>query len=230
MPVTAFSSISGPTSTPSSWPRPTVSAAIRSPSFSVNSPATEECTRKRLAEVQASPMLRILAIIAPSTAASTSASPKTRNGALPPSSIETRWRFSAAWATSFLPTAVEPVKETLRSRASAISAAETSWLSEVVTTCSTPSGRPASANTSASLTIVSGVLAAGFTITVQPAAKAGPILRVPIARGKFHGVMNRHGPTGLRSVSSRDPPAGALSQLPPTRTASSLNQRRNSAP
>jgi succinate-semialdehyde dehydrogenase/glutarate-semialdehyde dehydrogenase len=82
-------------------------------------------------------MLRILAIIAPSTAASTSASPNTRNGALPPSSIETRWRFSAAWATSFLPTAVEPVKETLRSRASAISAAETSWLDDVVTTSHT---------------------------------------------------------------------------------------------
>ena len=53
---------------------------------------------------------------------------------------------------------------------------------------------------------------------------------MPIASGKFHGVMSRHGPTGLRRVSSREPPAGALSQLPLIRTASSLNQRRNSAP
>jgi len=29
-----------------------------------------------------------------------------------------------------------------------------------------------------------------------PAAMAGPILRVPMARGKFQGVMSRQGPTG----------------------------------
>ena len=44
---------------------PTRRAAIRSASRSANSSATERCTRKRLAAVQASPMLRILAIIAP---------------------------------------------------------------------------------------------------------------------------------------------------------------------
>ena len=65
-------------------------------------------------------MLRIFAIIAPSTASSRSASSKTRNGALPPSSIETLSTFSAAWAISFLPTSVEPVKESLRSRGSAM--------------------------------------------------------------------------------------------------------------
>ena len=37
--------------------------------------------------------------------------------------------------------------------------------------------------------LVSGVSLAGFTIIVQPAATAGPILRVPIAIGKFHGVI-----------------------------------------
>ena len=31
---------------------------------------------------------------------------------------------------------------------------------------------------------------------VQPAASAGPILRVPIASGKFQGVIARLGPTG----------------------------------
>ncbi len=64
---------------------------------------------------------------------------------------------------------------------------------------------------------------------VQPAATAGPILRVPIARGKFHGVMSRQGPTGCFMVSSREPPAGASAYRPSIRTASSLNQRRNSA-
>jgi hypothetical protein len=31
---------------------------------------------------------------------------------------------------------------------------------------------------------------------VQPAAKAGPALRVIIAEGKFHGVIAAHTPTG----------------------------------
>ncbi len=76
-------------------------------------------------------------------------------------------------------------------------------------TLSTPSGRPASVRISASASIVSGVCAAGLTTMVQPAAIAGPILRVPIASGKFHGVMNRHGPTGCFIVSSRVAPFGA---------------------
>ena len=41
----------------------------------------------------------------------------------------------------------------------------------------------------ASSIMVSGVSWAGLTIMVQPAASAGPILRVPMASGKFHGVI-----------------------------------------
>ena len=175
-------------------------------------------------------MLRIFAIIAPSTAAATSASSNTRNGALPPSSIETRWSWSADWRTSTFPTGVEPVKLTFRSRSSAISVALSALESWVVTMLSTPPGRPASVRTAARASIVSGVSSAGLTIIVHPAATAGPILRVPIASGKFHGVTNRQGPTGLRMVSSRDPPAGACIQRPWMRTASSENQRKNSAP
>jgi hypothetical protein len=65
-----------------------------------------------------------------------------------------------------------------------------------VNTFSTPSGSPASCRIRASASIDNGVWEAGLTTIVQPAAIAGPILRVPIARGKFQGVMNRHGPTG----------------------------------
>ena len=81
----------------------------------------------------------------------------------------------------------------------------------------------------ASASIDSGVCFAGLTTIVQPAATAGPILRVPIASGKFHGVMNRHGPTGCFRTMSRLSPAGATPKRPSMRTASSLNQRRNSA-
>ena len=56
-------------------------------------------------------------------------------------------------------------------------------------TFSTPSGSPASWKIFASASIVSGVCCAGLMTIVQPAAIAGPILRVPIAAGKFHGVI-----------------------------------------
>jgi len=58
-------------------------------------------------------------------------------------------------------------------------------------------------------TAVSGVLLAGFNTTVQPAASAGPILRVAIAAGKFHGVASRATPTGWRDTSSQFAPEGA---------------------
>ncbi len=80
------------------------------------------------------------------------------------------------------------------------------------TTLRTPAGSPASSITAASASIVSGVSSAGFTTIVQPAATAGPILRVPIASGKFHGVMNRHGPDRL---ADREQPRAAGGRLHP---------------
>ena len=38
---------------------------------------------------------------------------------------------------------------------------------------------------------------------VQPAASAGPALRVPIAIGKFQGVIISDGPTGCFITSTR---------------------------
>ncbi len=182
-------SISGPTLTSSSVPRPTFIAPSLAASFSVNSSATRPATWKRLAAVQASPMLRILAITAPSTAASTSASANTRNGALPPSSIDVRSSPGADCSTSLRPTSVEPVKVSLRSRGSPMIGFETSLDEDDVSTLSTPAGRPDSSRIPASASIESGVCWAGLMIIVQPAATAGPILRVPIAIGKFHGVI-----------------------------------------
>ena len=50
-------------------------------------------------------------------------------------------------------------------------------------------GSPTSSKIFASASIESGVCCAGLMTIVQPAAIAGPILRVPIAAGKFHGVI-----------------------------------------
>ena len=50
-----------------------------------------------------------------------------------------------------------------------------------------------------------------------------------MAIGKFHGVMNRHGPTGWRMVSTRPAPASLREKRPSMRTASSAYQRRKFA-
>ena len=65
--------------------------------------------------------------------------------------------------------------------------------------------------------------------TVHPAAIAGPTLRVPIAIGKFQGVIIRLGPTGCFMTSTRLCRLPASFQLPSIRSASPENQRKNSA-
>ena len=85
-------------------------------------------------------------MIAPSTAASRSASSKTRNGALPPSSSETFFTVPAHCAISSFPISVEPVKESLRTAGFEVSSPPITGASSAspVTTWSTPSGTPAS--------------------------------------------------------------------------------------
>src|SRR5699024_2917512 len=173
---TASSSISGPILTPSSVPRPIPKPVTSSVKRRANSTATERCTMKRFAAVQAWPMLRNFAFSAPSTAASRSASSNTTKGALPPSSIEVRSTPGAAWDRSFRPTSVEPVKESLRSRGSARIGSETVLEELEVTTLTTPSGSPASSSSFTKSSVVSGVSCAGLSTTVQPAASAGAVV------------------------------------------------------
>ncbi|BAS18499.1 hypothetical protein AHiyo8_pI68030 (plasmid) [Arthrobacter sp. Hiyo8] len=137
----------------------------------------------RFAAVQASPMLRIFAAMAPSTARSRSASRRTMKGALPPSSMEERRMFSAACRRRIFPTSVDPVKLIFRAIPLFIQTSTTDEELEVGTTLSTPSGNPASLRIAARAREVSGVSAAGLKTIVQPAAMAVPILRVPMARG-----------------------------------------------
>ncbi len=72
-----------------------------------------------------------------------------------------------------------------------------------VTTLSTPAGMPARSASSASASAEYGVWLAGFTTIVQPAARAGPALRVIIAAGKFQGVMAAQTPTGSLMTTMR---------------------------
>ena len=65
-----------------------------------------------------------------------------------------------------------------------------------ITKFKTPLGNPARSKISTMCIAVSGVSVAGFRIMVQPAAIAGPILRVAIPAGKFQGVIKIDKPIG----------------------------------
>src|SRR6185503_11986322 len=96
-------------------------------------------------------------------------------------------------------------------------------------TLMTPGGTPASSMIGIKASIVRGVSEAGLSTTGQPAASAGPILRVAIAAGKFQGVTRTAIPAGLCCATMRAPEAGAVEIWPMLRTASSAYQRKNSA-
>ena len=53
----------------------------------------------------------------------------------------------------------------------------------------TPSGKPIRSPKVFKAIALNGVNSDGFTIDVQPVAKAGPTFLVIIASGKFHGVI-----------------------------------------
>ena len=69
------------------------------------------------------------------------------------------------------------------------------------TTCSSPAGRPAAANTSARIRPpVIGVSGDGLSTTALPSASAGASTRMPRISGKFHGVSTPTTPRGMRSA------------------------------
>ena len=149
----------------------------------------------RLAQTQVWPALRYFEAIAPLTAISISASSNTMNGALPPSSSETFFTVPAHCSIRSLPISVEPVKVSLRTIGFEVSSPPTS-LAPPVTHENTPFGTPARSASSHSASAENGVAVAGFKTIVQPAASAGPALRVIIAAGKFHGVIAAQTPIG----------------------------------
>ena len=72
-----------------------------------------------------------------------------------------------------------------------------------MTTLTTPFGMPARSASSHSASAEYGVSVAGLITIVQPAASAGPALRVIIAFGKFHGVIAAHTPIGCLMTTMR---------------------------
>ena len=123
-------------------------------------------------------------------------------GALPPSSSDNFLTVPAHCAISFLPISVDPVKVSLRTVGLLVISPPIA-AAEPVTTLKTPGGMPARRASSASASAENGVCVAGFSTIVQPAASAGPALRVIMAAGKFHGVMAATTPTGWRRTMMR---------------------------
>ena len=105
------------------------------------------------------------------------------NGACPPNSTDTRLRLPAATPARCRPTAVEPVKASLRTRGSVVKTSPIGFGSLAVTRLATPAGSPTSSKISNTARAQSGVASAGLSTSVQPAASAGPIFRVSIEMG-----------------------------------------------
>ncbi len=146
----------------------------------------------------------------PSTVWSIGASSKTMLAALPPSSRVTFLPVPATERAICLPTSVEPVKATLSTpgcstRARPVAPAP-------VTMLTTPGGRSAWRQMSAKNSAVSGVVSAGLSTTVLPAARAGAIFQASMSIGKFHGITCAATPSGRGS--GPKPACSSLSAQP----------------
>ena len=121
------------------------------------------------------PLFRPRAYTLPCRTASRSASSNTMNGALPPSSSDSRFIVDALDAMRCTPTGVEPVKDTLRTTGDLHSASPTAtvFAGDAVTMFSTPAGSPAWTPNWASAKAVRGVSGAGLMTVVHPTASAG---------------------------------------------------------
>ncbi len=129
---------------------------------------------------------------------------------------------------SSTPTLVDPVKLILRT-CGLLHSSPPITLALPVTTLNTPGGMPARCASSASASADSGVSLAGLQTKVQPAASAGPHLRVIMAAGKFHGVIAPTTPMGWRSTMMRLSVVWPGMTSPYMRLPSSANHSMNDA-
>lgn len=152
-----------------------MSAAV----FSTKASYSGRCTYARVAAVQSCPVLMSAPATAPLTAASRSASSKTTKGALPPSSRCSRLTVAVAISATRLPTAVDPVNEVMATSGCPTRRSPASF-PVPVTMLTTPSGMPARVAAWAKSSEVSGVISAGLSTIVLPAAIAGRIFQAAI--------------------------------------------------
>src|ERR1035438_5425134 len=110
-----------------------------------------------------------------------------------------RLRCCPASAPMWRPTAVDPVNEMTRTRGWVISASPVPG--PPGSTCSSPSGRPASSKTRARTTPPqTAVRGSGLSTTASPRASAGATERIARICGKLNGEITPTTPTGTRSA------------------------------
>jgi hypothetical protein len=131
----------------------------------------------------------------PSTAWSSGASSNTMLAALPPSSSVSALSVPATPLAIRLPISVDPVNATLSTPGCVTRLIPTSPGPVMMLT--TPGGRSAWRQTSANSSADSGVVEAGLSTTVLPAASAGAIFQASINSGKFHGMIWAATPRGF---------------------------------
>src|SRR5258706_9675335 len=142
------------------------------------------CSNNREPAMQVWPPAAKMPAIAPTTAASKSASSKTMFGDLPPSSSATCLNSPAAASLILRPPASDPVMATLTTSVWATNAAPASW-PKPVTTLTTPAGNPACSNNSTKSSVDVEVNSEGLTTTVLPAASAVANLLASSRIGEF---------------------------------------------
>ena len=148
----------------------------------------------RVSALQIWPLLDRLAERTPAATVAGSASSRMMAADLPPSSRLTLVRLAAHAAATALPTAVDPVKETLSIPGWLTRCAPTVW--SPGSTDTTPGGSPTSSNSFTRNSASNEVSGAGFTMTAQPASSAGTSLAMVRNCGMFHGTIAATTPTG----------------------------------
>src|SRR5579871_3812751 len=178
----------GPISVSQSSGSPSLIRLARSTRWPTSSSCTRAWASRRDPAMQVCPDAAKIPAITPFIAASSGASSKTMLGDFPPSSSVSRARFCAVPRMMARAVSVPPVKLTLATPGWETSAAPACG-PYPVTTFTTPSGNPTSFISRTSSRAVIGVVSAGFSTTVLPAASAGASFQVASRSGEFHGTI-----------------------------------------
>ena len=179
---------------------PTMSCSMRVLSLAYKVSEMLSSTSKREPAQHTWPWLNQMASTTPSTTLSRSASSKTMNGDLPPSSSETFFPVPAVARLMILPTSVEPVNAIFCTPGWFTKAAPVAPAPVMMLT--TPLGKPACWQISANNRAVREVNSAGFSTTVFPIARAGAIFQESMSKGKFQGMIWPMTPISLYSFNS----------------------------
>jgi len=192
-----------------SIPGPTLRLASALTSSSRIWSAFDTCTSIRRAAVHCCPEMMVAARARRGAMALTSLSSKTTQHDLPPSSSDNRFMLSAAARMIRLPTSVEPVKLITSTSADSTSrAAASAPFSRSRLTA--PAGSAGWSRQRIIAAVINDVWAAGLTMAVHPAARAGARDRTSSTAGAFHGTMIAATPAASRNIVEMVPGSGSM--------------------